>query len=369
VAYACLGISGALAAVYGYTTANSEAVGLLRALGWGATAFVGGCCPAWLFAHLDDKAWARAVFTGLVGIVCAAVTIGGSIAGISGSGDKYAAERAKVLASTNDARAELTIILREREAMTFTPTTAEVVIAAREAVASAERLRIAECGAENERRGPSCRKRETDEQVKGEALSTVTANKATSDRAAELDARASTIRARIDTAQAVQSSNPGAAAISRLLRIEVDDAASLSALLGALALELAGMAAMMRANAHRPSHESTASEPPAERSNLADEAAATPTPRHVPPLPSADPDADTVGRFMLACLTRVKGEEVAGGAIYARYQRWCTEQQPALTALEARTFAQQFAARCERLGIRTRRDGSKVYCLDVRLAA
>jgi multidrug efflux pump len=48
-AYACLGISGALAAVYGYTTANSEAVGLLRALGWGATAFVGGCCPAWLF--------------------------------------------------------------------------------------------------------------------------------------------------------------------------------------------------------------------------------------------------------------------------------------------------------------------------------
>ena len=69
---------------------------MLRALGWGATAFVGGCCPAWLFAHLDNKAYARAVFTGLVGIVCAAVTIGGSIAGISGSGDKYAAERAKV---------------------------------------------------------------------------------------------------------------------------------------------------------------------------------------------------------------------------------------------------------------------------------
>ena len=83
VAYACLGISGALAAVYGYTTANSEAVGLLRALGWGATAFVGGCCPAWLFAHLDDKAYARAVFTGIVGIVCATVTLSGSIAGIS----------------------------------------------------------------------------------------------------------------------------------------------------------------------------------------------------------------------------------------------------------------------------------------------
>jgi hypothetical protein len=218
--------------------------------------------------------------------------------------------------------------------MAFTPTTAEVVTAAREAVASAERLRIAECGAENERRGPSCRKREADEQAKREALSTVTANKATSDRAAELDAKASTIRTRIDTAQAVQSSNPGAAAISRLLRIEVDDAVSLSALLGALALELAGMAAMMRADVHRSGRKtSTTSEPLAEKLNLADEATtATPTLPDVPPLPSADPDADTVGRFMLACLKRAKGEEAAGGAIYARYQRWCAEQQPALAS-------------------------------------
>ena len=72
---------------------------------------------------------------------------------------------------------------------------------------------------------------------------------------------------------------------------------------------------------------------------------------------------------MLACLKRAKGEQVAGGAIYARYQRWCSEQQPPLAALAARTFAQQYAERCERVGIRTRRDGSKVYCLDVRLAA
>jgi hypothetical protein len=55
----------------------------------------------------------------------------------------------------------------------------------------------------------------------------------------------------------VQNSNPGAAALSRLLRIEVDDAVSLSALLGALALELAGMAAMMRADAHRQAPEVT----------------------------------------------------------------------------------------------------------------
>jgi hypothetical protein len=316
VAYACLGLSGALAAMYGYTTANSEAVGLLRALGWGATAFVGGCCPAWLFAHLDDKAYARATFTGFVGIVCAAVTIGGSIAGISGSGDKYAAERAKVLASTNDARAQLAIILREREAMTFTPTTAEVAMAAREAVASAERLRIAECGAENERRGPSCRKREADEQAKREALSTVTANKATADRAAALDADTATIRARLDKAQAVQSINPGAATISRLLHIEVDDAVSLSALLGALALELAGMAAMIRADVQMPASEvapDAAREPVSTEVSKPDATAMLePTPAPLAKLAgNSTADADTVGRFMLACLKRAKGQEVA----------------------------------------------------------
>ena len=184
---------------------------------------------------------------------------------------------------------------------------------------------------------------------------------------------AATIRARLGKTPAMQSSNPGAAALSRLLRIEVDDAVSWSALLGALALELAGMAAMMRADAQRPVREttpSTVSEPTTETPNLADEPpAGTPTLPRVPSLPGAEADADTVGRFMLACLKRAKGEQVAGGAIYARYQRWCSDQQPPLAALGARAFGQQYAERCERVGILTRRDGNKVYCLDVRLAA
>ena len=258
--------------------------------------------------------------------------------------------------------------------MIFTPASAEAVAAAREAVASAERLRIAECGAENEKRGPSCRKREADEQAKREAFSTLTVNKAASDRAAALDASATAIRARINNAQAVQSSNPGAAALSRLLRIEVDDAVSLSALLGALALELAGMAAMMRADAHRQAPEVTsdaATEPTSNEVSQPD-AAATMEPTTAGlamPVDNSAVDADTVGRFMLACLKRAKGQVIAGGAIFTRYQRWCAEQQPILLALDAKAFAQEFASRCGRVSIRTRREGGKVYCLDVRLAA
>jgi hypothetical protein len=46
VAWACLIISGSLAATYGYATGNSELYGILRAIGWGAVAVVGGCVPA-----------------------------------------------------------------------------------------------------------------------------------------------------------------------------------------------------------------------------------------------------------------------------------------------------------------------------------
>src|SRR5262245_4016022 len=82
------GISAALAAVYGDTTGNTEAMGVLRALGWAAVAFVGGCCPAWSFSHLEDESYGRAVFTGIVALICAGVTLNGSIGGIAGTGDK-----------------------------------------------------------------------------------------------------------------------------------------------------------------------------------------------------------------------------------------------------------------------------------------
>jgi hypothetical protein len=81
------------------------------------------------------------------------------------------------------------------------------------------------------------------------------------------------------------------------------------------------------------------------------------------------PDMETVGRFMLACLSRSKGAEAAGGEVYARYLRWCGEQAAPLAALAPNAFAEQFAARCLRAGIRTRRGDGRVYCLDVQVAA
>jgi hypothetical protein len=114
IAYSCLAVSGALAAVYGYTTGNSEAYGLLRAVGWGLVAIVGGCVPAWFFDQIDARKYGRAFITALAGCVCFAVTIYGSMGGITGSSDKLAAERARAAEATKDDRSELKPIIVER---------------------------------------------------------------------------------------------------------------------------------------------------------------------------------------------------------------------------------------------------------------
>ena len=101
-------------------------------------------------------------------LICAGVTLNGSIGGIAGTGDKYAAERAKALDAAKSDRAELARITREREAMIFTPATAELVEAARAAVLgraqSHRRVR-----ANNKRRRHPMPRREMEEQAKRDA--------------------------------------------------------------------------------------------------------------------------------------------------------------------------------------------------------
>ena len=74
-------------------------------------------------------------------------------------------------------------------------------------------------------------------------------------------------------------------------------------------------------------------------------------------------------RFLLACLPRAQGEQVPLSAVYARYRRWCDEQRPKCSLHGATIFAEEFKAICERVALRTRQDGGKVYCLDVKLVA
>jgi hypothetical protein len=113
---------------------------------------------------------------------------------------------------------------------------------------------------------------------------------------------------------------------------------------------------------------------PAARKPEESEVEAMPAPEIALPIanvtPQLAPEVDTVGRFMMACLIKAPGEEIAARAIYARYLAWCADELPGAAALATPEFAERFAARCKRHGITTRKDDNgAIFCLGLRLTA
>jgi hypothetical protein len=209
----CL-VSVALAARYGYKGADTEIDGAISAVVFGLIA---------LCACLFDAAAVRLWFmphrlgAGVIGIIAAAalvVTFTNSLGAIAGRADTTQAQRTRAKDDTATDRGELARITRERAILaSFTPATREDVMAAREAVALAEQVRVAEC----EKRGPKCRERETEEQTKRADLAAALANKAATDKAAKLEADAAVVRVRLAKAPPVQSANPLGAVLEQLI--------------------------------------------------------------------------------------------------------------------------------------------------------
>jgi hypothetical protein len=92
-----------------------ELYGILRAVGWGTIAVIGGCVPSWLFHYIDHRDYRRAVVTALAGAVCITVTVAGSMGGLAKSGDEKLAERRQAITAAKDDRAELERVQRDRD--------------------------------------------------------------------------------------------------------------------------------------------------------------------------------------------------------------------------------------------------------------
>ncbi len=211
-------VSIALAARYGYKGADTTIDGLISAVVFGAIALC-----AFIFDAAAVRLWFMrhrlgAVVIGGISAAALVVTFTNSLGAIAGRADATQAERARATNEVTADRAELKRLVREREAITLRPSTTDAVTAGREAVAAAERIRLAECGNGDPRqRGPNCRSRETEEQAKRDALAALLRDQAASARAAELDAAVAAIRARLANAPAVQNANPLGATLEALL--------------------------------------------------------------------------------------------------------------------------------------------------------
>jgi len=210
--------SVALAVRYGYKGADTEIDGVISAVVFGLIAlcaclFDAAAVRLWFMRHQ-----AGLVMIGLIAAAALIVTFTNSLGAIAGRADSTQAERIRAKADQADDRTELSRITRERNALSFTPSTDEAVKAAHEAVITAERIRVAECGNGDPRqRGPNCRQRETEEQGKRDALASVLASKALTERAAQLDADAARVRAKLAKAPRVQNANPLGAVLEQMI--------------------------------------------------------------------------------------------------------------------------------------------------------
>src|SRR5262245_41165246 len=120
-------VSIALAARYGYKGADTEIDGVISAIVFGLIALC-----ACLFDAAAVRLWfmrhhAGSVMVGLIAAAALIVTFTNSLGAIAGRADGTQAERVRAKADQADDRTELSRITRERNALSFTPSTDEAV--------------------------------------------------------------------------------------------------------------------------------------------------------------------------------------------------------------------------------------------------
>jgi hypothetical protein len=375
IAVGCIAISAALAGLYGYMTADTQIYGAIRASSLFAVAVIGGCCPAWASYHWHARRYGQSLFTFLVCVVCLAVTLGGGMGTIAGGADKSTAERTKVSNAANFNRAELERITAELKKLPeHRP--AGTVTADIEA-AKAGRLYKSSGGCELERINSKAVREAC------ETFHKLEAELATAKTADQLEGKVARLGAALKEAPAVQSANPQAMVIANLLRIPIDDAVAWYAFVASLALELAGMAAMMRADAstsppRKPEPVTVPIAKVTEPVNITElepvkmiEPVHTVEPIKIaPPKPqlvaSVDTKAGSVPDILVGLLEPASGQRVEIADIYKEYAQAC--QAAGARALSAEQFIEPAQRFCRECRIRTQQIDEHIYLIDVQIA-
>jgi hypothetical protein len=345
---------------YGFVTSDTAIDGAIAAFYFGIIALgaIGG--PAVAVHFLARLCWAWGGAFALLAAVALSVNVVNSLGALAGRSDKTQAERARVRDDAKDDKAQLARITAERAAMKFTPATAESVQAASNGVAAAERNRVAECGVDNEKRGTRCREREAEEQARRDTLAQVLASKVLTDTATRLEGEAAAIRARLNKAPPVQSVDPLADAISKLVDLPAEIAAAWQKASAVIVVELLIAFALVGFELLGSDGREVVAKPDEQKepANAGNVVAMSPRQKHT----------DLIGRFMLKRLTRAAGEEVALTTVYSDLCRWCASQAPTIVPPDVATFGREFGTLCKRAGIRAVPRGKAIFCVDVKLA-
>jgi hypothetical protein len=261
----------------------------------------------------------------------------------------------KAVAVTDQAQRQSTLdrLRAERDALpTYAPTTAESVKAADDAVNTAATQARAECNP----RGPRCRDREADERTVRAALILAKTNKATTDRANELEAKITVAEAAlnaVDLRAVSKESDPQAASMAKAIGTDQNLIAAISHAAFAIAIELGSGFGFWLVFGHgRHAHE----EPKPERAPVYVPAptrslAATKIIEEMP--------AEIIERFFLEVVRPTLNRRVRAIDAWSAYGQWCSHR--GLEPVSHAMFGRLARWRKERLG-------GSVWYLDAELA-
>jgi hypothetical protein len=164
----------------------------------------------------------------------------------------------------------------------------------------------------------------------------------------------------------MQTADPGATALALITSLSPDRVSAWSALLGSLALELAGMIAMMRAESSYVPATTGKVVTQVPSATLQSEGVVPAISR--PKMATVPAKVGDVDQFMLEGVTKgSKSAKVSWAELYVRYRGWCDRKRS--IPVDAKAFGARLDALRDELGLRVRTKGNDVYFLELELAS
>src|SRR5215470_4313387 len=369
-------VSIAMTARYGWKQADNEIDQAMSAMMFGTIALC-----AIIFDAVAIRLWvnrwrAAGFFIGVIACLAFVVTFSNSLGSILSRSDAVEAQRQNITDQRADNRRELN---RLEDALTrigsFTPTDQAAVEAATRAANTATDRRKVECGDNNEKRGPLCRQREIEDADAAAKLATTTANKATTDRARDLEGQIAKVKAKLAASGNVGRINPLAQALARIVPSLGDGISAMLQAAIALVFELCiigmmvGFELLGHAALARPTPQAEVQEPPPPPEPGIPKMVVVPPPAK-PKLIATNPDRRPVGsvkRILTAHLESAPGDKVEIADIGNRYRDVCRRDGKRMVTSDE--FCTELDNFCRTVGITWKKAGERVYLLDVRLAS
>ena len=343
----------AIVARYGYMSASTHYDGLISAALFGIIA-TGGLVGHAVAARIwrNNKIGATVIF--LIATAALLVNLSNSVGFIAGRSDVKEAARAQSLEQSRRNNAALDRLIKERSNLPrHQPVTEASVKAAKDAVSSAEKIRVAEC----QQRGNRCRQREQAEQQARNKVVALETNLAVTKQAARLDAKIEKLQQKLATSAPVSKADAQTAALSAIFALPAATASSYQKLIMAAVAELLIVASFLTVEWLRPEPKPGLANITAKTSSDSQSVEQSVTKVPTPPVkkrktklkvPKKQLAQGEVSVFIKACLEPNEEGQVVIKDLYAPYKSWCQAER--LEPHPAKDFEQQFLAVIDEAG-------------------